>query len=192
MEISQIRYVLYVAEYKSFSKAAQQLSVTQPTLTQQIGKLENELGVSLFRRTTRTVSLTEVGLDFVTYASRVMESLEDLYEVMRMHKSSMNGIIHIGIMPHASHFNLAKRISAFAYRNDLMTLDINQASSGELAAELLDRKTDVAFIDLKSIDEHLHASLELTLLCQEARESSAFQSGFNRNPGFEGYKHCGI
>ena len=54
MEISQLRYVLRVAEYKNFSRAARSLSVSQPTLTQQISKLETELGVMLFDRTTRT------------------------------------------------------------------------------------------------------------------------------------------
>ena len=167
MEINQIRYVLRVAECKSFSRAAEKLSVTQPTLTQQISKLENELGVALFHRTTRTVALTDAGVDFVTYASRITESLDDLVDIMKMYKASSNGILHIGILPHVTLFGLPKRISVFAFHNDALTLDINQASSRELALELLDRKTDVAFINARNLDDRMRASLDLYPLCRE-------------------------
>ena len=111
MELNQIRYTVNVAECKSFSKAAAKLSVSQPTLTQQIGKLEAELGVLLFNRTTRTISLTEAGMDFVTYATHVLEDYDVLKETMKKYADINDGRLNIGIMPDASIFGLTSFLS---------------------------------------------------------------------------------
>ena len=66
MELTQLRYVLQLASTSNFSKAADRLYITQPALSQQINVLEEELGLKLFRRTTRKVTLTEAGADFGT------------------------------------------------------------------------------------------------------------------------------
>lgn len=65
MELTQLRYVLQLASTSNFSKAADRLYITQPALSQQINVLEEELGLKLFRRTTRKVTLTETGEEFV-------------------------------------------------------------------------------------------------------------------------------
>ena len=73
-----MRYVLAVAEEQSFSKAAELLYITQPTLSQQIKKLEENLGVRIFYRTTKNVSLTPFGVQFVEKASNIMKEYEEL------------------------------------------------------------------------------------------------------------------
>jgi len=167
LELSQIRYVLRVAEFKNFSKAAQDLSVSQPTLTQQISKLENELGIPLFHRTTRSVSLTAAGADFVSYAVRIMEDLENLNDVMRKHNTLSFDSLHIGIMPHISLFNLPRYISRYFSNNDTVSVNISQATSRELAAELLENKLDVAFIDTQELDSWRLSLLDIRLLRKE-------------------------
>lgn len=167
MELSQIRYVLRVAEKKNFSKAAQELSVAQPTLTQQIGKLESELGVALFNRTTRSVSLTDAGVDFVTYASRVMEDIENLHDIMNTYTAFSSGSISIGVMPHVSLFNLPHYISKYAARNENVNINIIQAPSKELTTELLDNKLDVAFIDEHELDDWMLPSLNIRHIRKE-------------------------
>jgi DNA-binding transcriptional LysR family regulator len=159
--------VLRVAEFNSFSKAAQDLSVSQPTLTQQISKLESELGVTLFNRTTRSVSLTTAGTDFVSYSVRVMESLDNLNEVMRKHSTSFFDGLHIGIMPSISLFNLPGHISRYFSNNDQIYLNISQAPSKELASELLENKLDVAFIDVAELDSRTSSLLDIHLLKKE-------------------------
>ena len=167
MELSQIRYVLRVAEFKNFSRAAQDLSVSQPTLTQQISKLESELGVPLFNRTTRSVSLTAAGTDFVSYAVRIMEDLENLNDVMRKHNTLSFDSLHIGIMPHISLFNLPRYISRYFSNNETVSVNISQASSRELAAELLENKLDVAFIDTQELDSWRLSLLDICPLKKE-------------------------
>ena len=80
MELYQLRYVLEVAKEHSFSKAAESLYITQPTLSQQIKKLEESLGNRIFFRTTKNVSLTPFGVEFVTRAVKVMKNYEELEE----------------------------------------------------------------------------------------------------------------
>ena len=73
MELTQLRYVLQLASTSNFSKAADRLYITQPALSQQINVLEEELGLKLFRRTTRKVTLTETGEEFVRGAREVLD-----------------------------------------------------------------------------------------------------------------------
>src|SRR2546430_14938170 len=73
---SQLRYFCAIAETGSFSRAAQQSHVSQPSLSQQIGKLEDELGARLFDRLGRTVRLTELGAAFLPRARAVLRDLE--------------------------------------------------------------------------------------------------------------------
>lgn len=167
MKLQQIQYALRVAEYKSFSKAANALSISQPTLTQQIGKLEEELGVTLFQRTTRSVIPTNAGLDFVTYGGKVLRATNDLIDVMSSYRHSEQGFLHIGIMPCVSLFQLTKVISDFSIANDELTVEVNQASSCELVLELLDRKMDVAFIDPQKLNLYMRRYLDCHLLKQE-------------------------
>ena len=82
MEINQIRYVYYVAKYRNFSLAAEHLFVTQPTLSQQVRRLEDELGFRLFKRSTRTVTLTSEGEAFVKRAKPLLKMYDDLADEM--------------------------------------------------------------------------------------------------------------
>jgi DNA-binding transcriptional LysR family regulator len=72
MQLRQIRYVLELYKCGSFSKAAQNLYVTQPTLSQQIQSLEKELNLKLFVRNSRGITLTDAGDEFVSYAQNII------------------------------------------------------------------------------------------------------------------------
>ena len=75
MEMHQLEYVLAVAKYKNFTRASEVLKTSQSSLSQQIIKLENELGISLFVRTTRSVELSPAGDEFVKHARRTMSEV---------------------------------------------------------------------------------------------------------------------
>ena len=83
MEIHQLQYVLKVASHLHFSNAANDLGITQPSLSQQIDKLEKELGCKLFDRKTRSVELTPAGEEFIIYADHVLTELHRLSEAMQ-------------------------------------------------------------------------------------------------------------
>ena len=76
MLLRHIRYFLAVAEYRNFTRAAEALHVSQPTLSQQIKELEDTLRVQLLDRSGRTIQLTDAGAAYVRYAQRALQDLE--------------------------------------------------------------------------------------------------------------------
>lgn len=83
MEIRQLRYFLAVAELRHFGRAAEQLHIVQPAVSQQIRRLEHELGGQLFHRTTRTVELTPTGVAFLTHAREILAAVDRASHVAR-------------------------------------------------------------------------------------------------------------
>ncbi|SEM77605.1 LysR family transcriptional regulator [Paenibacillus sp. OV219] len=78
MEFRQLQYVIQIAKEKNFSRAAEKLHIAQPSLSQQLSKLEKEIGVLLFRRTTNSVELTHAGSVFVKKAQGILDNIEQL------------------------------------------------------------------------------------------------------------------
>jgi DNA-binding transcriptional LysR family regulator len=76
LEFRQLQYVIQIAKEKNFSRAAEKLHIAQPSLSQQLSKLEKEIGVLLFRRTTNSVELTHAGSVFVNKAQNILDSIE--------------------------------------------------------------------------------------------------------------------
>lgn len=99
MNLIQVRYVLAVAKFHNFSKAADYLYLTQPALSLQISKLERELGFPLFYRTSKGVFLTEVGEEFCEKATPLIEAWSVLQSTMECRKNSLSGSLRIGVGP---------------------------------------------------------------------------------------------
>lgn len=97
MELQQIRYVIAIAQYRSFTKAADVLAVSASTLSEQVRRVEEELGVQLFNRTTRHVELTIAGHVFLNHASQMMANFNALREAVRRQEAAPRGIITLGI-----------------------------------------------------------------------------------------------
>lgn len=95
MEFNQLEYVVEVADTGSFSKAAENLYYSQPALTQQIGKLEKELGIQLFHRAHGSVSLTEAGSTFVKYAHDILLNKNEALSAMNDFAQNQTGSITV-------------------------------------------------------------------------------------------------
>src|SRR5436853_7451519 len=99
MELHQLRYFCAIAETGSFSRGAQQSHVSQPSLSQQIGKLEGELGARLFDRVGRTVRLTELGAAFRPRGRAVCRDLDAARSDVVELKTSVARLFCVGSMP---------------------------------------------------------------------------------------------
>ncbi len=99
MTINQLRYLLAISKLKSFSKASEELNVTQPALTLQIKNLEDEVGFKMFNRTQKPLSITREGDLFIKKAVSVIKQMDDLYDVALELEEEINGILKIGIIP---------------------------------------------------------------------------------------------
>src|SRR5947207_9639997 len=114
MELHQLRYFCAVAETGSFSRAAEQSHVSQPSLSQQILKLEDELGARLFDRLGRSVRLTELGKTFLPRAHAVLRELEAAKGDVVEGKEFIGGPVSVGVIPTVGPYFLPARLTAFS------------------------------------------------------------------------------
>ncbi|MEK2646065.1 hydrogen peroxide-inducible genes activator [Bdellovibrio sp. BCCA] len=99
MTLTQLEYILAVVDTGSFSQAARQCHVTQPTLSMQIQKLEDELGVVIFDRTKQPIKPTSIGEEILQQARLVVKGSQHLKEIVDDAKGSLKGELRIGIIP---------------------------------------------------------------------------------------------
>src|SRR6185437_12477212 len=99
MELRQLQYALQIAAERNFSRAADKLHIAQPSLSQQLSKLEQELGLLLFRRTTNSVELTQAGQVFVDKAQEILDAVEQLKQEMDDMAQMRRGRLVVGTLP---------------------------------------------------------------------------------------------
>jgi DNA-binding transcriptional LysR family regulator len=124
MELRHIRYFVAVAEERSFTKAAERLLVAQSPLSQQIRKLEREIGVELFARTTRTVSLTYAGRVFYDRVRQVLEASAEAVDATRKAARGEFGKLSVGFTGAATYELLPVIMRAYADRHPDVTLEV--------------------------------------------------------------------
>lgn len=99
MTITQLNYLLAVAEYKNFTKASEKVFVTQPTLSMQVQKLEEELGVKIFDRTKKPIKLTPVGEKIIEQAKNIVNESIRIQDIVEQQKGFIGGEFKLGIIP---------------------------------------------------------------------------------------------
>ena len=99
MNLRDLKYLISVAESRHFGRAAERCFVSQPTLSGQIKKLEEELGVTLFERTNRSVAVTPIGEDIVSHAKLIMEQADAIHQLARAANDPLAGPLRVGAIP---------------------------------------------------------------------------------------------
>ncbi len=142
MNIRDLEYLVALAEHKHFRKAAEACYVSQPTLSGQIRKLEDELGVSLLERTSRRVLFTDAGLSLVAQAQKVLLEVKILTELASMQGESMTGPLHIGFIPTVGPYLLPHIIPTLKEAFPDLELFLHEAQTHQLVQQLEDGKLD--------------------------------------------------
>jgi len=148
MELHQLRYFCAVAETGSFSRAAEQSHVSQPSLSQQILKLEDELGARLFDRLGRSVRLTELGKTFLPRARAVLRELEAARGDVVEGKEFVGGPITVGVIPTVAPYFLPQRLTAFSRKFPQVQLTVVEEITPVLLDRLRSCTIDVAILAL--------------------------------------------
>ena len=148
MELHQLRYFCAVAEAGSFSRAAEQSHVSQPSLSQQIMKLEDELGARLFDRLGRSVRLTETGQTFLPRARAVLRELEAARGDVVEQKDSIGGSVTIGVIPTVAPYFLPQRLTGFSRKYPQVRLTVVEEITPALLDLLRASKADLAILAL--------------------------------------------
>ena len=146
MEIHHLHYVVKLAKCLHFSKAATELSITQPSLSQRVLQIEQELGVKLFERKTRSVALTVAGEEFVLYAEKTLAAWEQLQEAMRQQSSTKKGTLRVGTLLNMARLDLNNQVIAFKKEHPHIYVTIDEiVGSLELIRQLEAEVYDVVF-----------------------------------------------
>lgn len=146
MEIHQLRYFLAVARTCHFSRAAEQCHVAQPSLSQQIMKLEAELDERLFERTKRQVALTPAGEILRVHAERVIEEMELARDKVREVRGLLRGRVLLGAIPTIAPYFLPARLRAFGEKYPGIEVVVHEDTTAQLSAGVLAKEIDVALL----------------------------------------------
>lgn len=146
MTIIQLKYAIKLSEIKSFSRVSQQLFITQPTLSEQIKKLEEELGTDLFVRNRKRIELTPAGIEFVEYARKVVFYFDQLSNAVGKYCDLLKGTLRIGLLWSFGYTQISDVIRKFTLDYPGINVEYYIDGSNSLVQKLKDRELDVAFI----------------------------------------------
>lgn len=142
MTITQLQYVLAVAEYRNFTLAAEKSFVTQPTLSMQVQKLEDELDILIFDRSKKPISITEVGKKLVAQAKNIVAEAERIKDIVDQDKGFVGGDFSLGIIPTVMPTLLPMFLQNFLNRFPKVNLIIKEQNTDEMIRNLQDGHLD--------------------------------------------------
>ncbi|MCJ8140877.1 LysR family transcriptional regulator [Falsirhodobacter halotolerans] len=142
IDLEDLRAFVATADTQSFRAAADIIHLSQPALTRRIQKLEASLGVALLERTTRRVSLTAVGRDFLPRARRLLDDLETSLLSVREIAAKRSGLVSIACIPTAAYYFLPEVMSAFTKDYPSIRFRIVDVGANEVLQSVLNREVD--------------------------------------------------
>ena len=148
MNLRDLRYLIALADLRHFGRAAEACHVSQPTMSTQIRKLEDELGVALVERAPRQVMLTPVGRDIVERARRVLSDVEQMRETARRTVDPEAGSVRLGIFPTLGPYLLPHVVPGLRKRFPRLELLLVEEKTEALLAMLRDGRLDAAILAL--------------------------------------------
>ena len=148
MDLNAMSYVLAVADAGNFSQAAQNCHVGQPALSQQISRLEKELGVTLLTRGPKGTVPTQAGREFVSRAREILRAAQALQEEMSLYAGLRKGNLTLGIITSLQCIDFGDMLSAFCSSYPDISVNIVQEGTYRLVEQLLERRIDLAFVNL--------------------------------------------
>ncbi|MFZ0043491.1 MAG: LysR family transcriptional regulator [Solirubrobacteraceae bacterium] len=155
MDLRQLRYLVALAEELNFTRAAASEHIAQPALSQQIRRLEDELGLALVERTTRHVALTDAGEVLVVRARRVLAELESAHTELEALRGMYTGHVTIGAMHTMGPIDLSLVLARFRELHPDVGLTVREQSSEEMAEMLRDDELDLAFLSVtERVESH--------------------------------------
>ncbi len=157
MNLRDLRYLVALADHRHFGKAAAACFVSQPTLSTQIRKLEDELGVPLVERAPRKVMLTPVGLEVAERARRIVADVEQMKEAARRSQDPEAGTVRLGIFPTLGPYLLPHVVPRIRELFPKLELLLVEEKSDVLLARLREGRLDAGLLALPIHDDQLHA-----------------------------------
>ena len=156
MNLRDLGYLVALADYRHFGHAAEACHVSQPTLSTQIRKLEDELGVSLVERAPRRVMLTPIGRDIAERARRVLAEVAQMGELARRSQDPEAGTVRLGLFPTLAPYLLPHVLPGIRTRFPRLELLLVEEKTDAILTRLRDGRLDAGLLALPVHDEQLH------------------------------------
>jgi DNA-binding transcriptional LysR family regulator len=155
MDLRQLRYLVTLSEERSFTRAAAREHIAQPALSQQIQRLEREVGLPLVERTTRSVVVTDAGQMLIARARRMLAELEAAREELDSLRGVLTGRVSIGAMHTMGPVDISLVLASYHRLHPGVELTVREQSSEELAEMLRVDELDLAFLSVtERIESH--------------------------------------
>jgi LysR family transcriptional regulator, hydrogen peroxide-inducible genes activator len=180
MTFVQLEYVVAVDTYRHFATAAEHCFVTQPTLSMQVQKLEDELGVKLFDRSKQPVVPTEIGVEIIEQARRILSEKNVIKELVQAKKGILTGELRIGIIPTLAPYLLPLFIQSFYKKYPHIKLVVQELMTEYIVSRLREGRIDVGILvtplQENGIKEHVLFYEEL--LVYVSRKNTAYKKTY--------------
>jgi LysR family transcriptional regulator, hydrogen peroxide-inducible genes activator len=146
MTFTQLEYAVAVDAYRHFAKAAAACFITQPTLSMQLHKLEQELGIKIFDRSKQPVVTTAAGTDVIAHAKKIIEERDSLNDLIQSKKGILAGELKVGIIPKLAPYLLPLFIPAFTKKFPGVKLIINELTTELIVSRLREGRIDTGIL----------------------------------------------
>ncbi|MEP6676688.1 MAG: LysR family transcriptional regulator [Ferruginibacter sp.] len=146
MTFTQLEYIVAIDRYRHFVKAAEKCFVTQPTLSMQVQKLEQELSLKLFDRSKQPVVPTEAGAVIIEQARKILAEKDLIAEIVQHKKDVVTGILRIGIIPTLAPYLLPRFVRQFVKKYPLVKLVVSDLTTELIISKLKEGKLDAGIL----------------------------------------------
>lgn len=146
MTLTQLSYIVAVDKYRHFATAAEKSYVTQPTLSMQIHKLEDELGVTIFDRTKSPVIPTPIGEKIIAQAQVILKESRELTDIANFKEDELRGTFKVGIIPTIAPYLVPIFLRSFLEEHPNVDIVIEEVLTADLLEQLADDKLDAGII----------------------------------------------
>jgi LysR family transcriptional regulator, hydrogen peroxide-inducible genes activator len=146
MTFTQLEYAVAVDTYRHFAKAAAACFITQPTLSMQLHKLEQELGIKIFDRSKQPVVTTATGMDVIAHAKKIIEERDSLNDFLQLKKGILAGELKVGIIPTLAPYLLPLFIPSFTKKHPQVKLIISEMTTETIISRLREGRIDTGIL----------------------------------------------
>ncbi len=146
MTITQLEYVVAVATYKSFVSASEKCFVTQPTLSMQIQKLEDEMGIKIFDRNKHPIAVTDLGATIIAQARVALAECERMHEIIQLQQTSLTGIFKFAAIPTVAPNILPALLENYAKSHPGVKMQVKEMETDQIITALLNNEIDAALL----------------------------------------------
>lgn len=148
MDLQQLRYIVALSSELNFNQASRKVGISQPTLSQQIKKLEEELGEPLFERSSKSVKLTSAGEKFIPLAIGALEAIQNGIEIVKEKQNEITGHIKLATIPTIGPYLLPEILKKIKKKAPALTLELYEETTSLLIENLKNGKFDLAVLAL--------------------------------------------